>query len=317
MFGLISQLLCSIASFIFPVFASFKALNANDPAQLTPWLMYWVVLACFLVVEAWTGWILVWIPFYYEVRAVFLLWLVLPQTQGATKLYLEYVHPTLTKHEKDIEDFISRTHEHARTLGIEYIHKLIRYVKQAVLGQLAEEPPAPPPKEPSNFAQSLFARWRVPPLSSSAPQLANDFYSFLSSALQQQTMALANDPGMTGRSPFGTLIPSNITSKTEKARFIELQKQRLNTVLAALEKESSKLQSSGETSAAGAVDTAEDTPPRFFKSPSQGNLSSHDGDFERVDTPDEQAAAAQGKVGSGGWLWGWGQGGKGAKAHDE
>ena len=36
----------SFASFAFPIFASYKALKANDPAQLTPWIMYWVVLAC-------------------------------------------------------------------------------------------------------------------------------------------------------------------------------------------------------------------------------------------------------------------------------
>jgi len=50
----------SIASFLFPLFASYKALQTSDPAQLTPWLMYWVVLACFLVVESWTEWFLVW-----------------------------------------------------------------------------------------------------------------------------------------------------------------------------------------------------------------------------------------------------------------
>jgi hypothetical protein len=50
----------SIVAFLFPIFASYKALQASNPAQLTPWLMYWVVLACALLVEGWTEWILVW-----------------------------------------------------------------------------------------------------------------------------------------------------------------------------------------------------------------------------------------------------------------
>lgn len=50
----------SVASFLFPLFASYKALKTSDPAQLTPWLMYWVVLACALLVESWTDWFLVW-----------------------------------------------------------------------------------------------------------------------------------------------------------------------------------------------------------------------------------------------------------------
>jgi TB2/DP1, HVA22 family len=50
----------SVATFLFPVFASYKALKANDPSQLTAWLMYWIVIACILVVESWIGWFLCW-----------------------------------------------------------------------------------------------------------------------------------------------------------------------------------------------------------------------------------------------------------------
>lgn len=50
----------SVASFLFPIFASYKALKTSDPAQLTPWLMYWVVFGCGLLVESWTSFILNW-----------------------------------------------------------------------------------------------------------------------------------------------------------------------------------------------------------------------------------------------------------------
>jgi hypothetical protein len=50
----------SIASFLFPIFASYKALKTSDPAQLTPWLMYWVVFSCFLLAESWVGFVLSW-----------------------------------------------------------------------------------------------------------------------------------------------------------------------------------------------------------------------------------------------------------------
>lgn len=49
-----------MASFLLPVFASYKALKTADPAQLTPWLMYWVVFGCALLVESWTEWFLSW-----------------------------------------------------------------------------------------------------------------------------------------------------------------------------------------------------------------------------------------------------------------
>lgn len=50
----------SIITVLFPIFASYKALRTSDPAQLTPWLMYWVVLSCFSLVESWTWFILAW-----------------------------------------------------------------------------------------------------------------------------------------------------------------------------------------------------------------------------------------------------------------
>lgn len=81
----------SVAAFLFPIFASYKALKANDQTQLTPWLMYWVVIACVITVENFLGWFLnlyipkdvsnIRLPLYQEVKAVFLLWMVLPQTQ--------------------------------------------------------------------------------------------------------------------------------------------------------------------------------------------------------------------------------------------
>lgn len=50
----------SIAGFLFPIYASYKALKTSDPAQLTPWLMYWVVYGCGLLFESWTVWLLGW-----------------------------------------------------------------------------------------------------------------------------------------------------------------------------------------------------------------------------------------------------------------
>lgn len=50
----------SVLTILFPIFASYKALRTPDPAQLTPWLMYWVVLSCFSLVESWSWFILSW-----------------------------------------------------------------------------------------------------------------------------------------------------------------------------------------------------------------------------------------------------------------
>lgn len=321
MFDLLAKILCSVATFLFPVFASYKALKANDPSQLTPWLMYWVVIACILVVESWTGWILCWFPFYQEIRAGFMLWLVLPQFQGATRLYVEHVHPTLDAHEREIEEFITRTHDQAKAAGVEYIRKLIDYAREALFGTLQQAHQAaiqssqnsPPPEDPTSFVQNLFTRWRVPPITPYAPQMATDFYHFLSSALQQQEQR--NPAVGDGMPNSATLIPPGIEGKVEKTRFIELQRERLKVVMAALDQEMNTISGTGEpvggTSIASVLDVATGAYPsekgKFFKSPSSGNMSGAEGDFDHVTMSDAASESSPSTAPTGKWLWAWGK----------
>ncbi|KAI9828176.1 MAG: hypothetical protein M1826_006104 [Phylliscum demangeonii] len=132
-FDLPAKLLSSIATFVFPVFASYKALQNRDGAQQTVWLMYWVVLACVLLVESWFEWVLVWIPFYTWFRALFFIYLVLPQTQGASLLYQRYIHPFLVQHETRIDRFLVRAEERARAAGLDWIHAALAWVKKAAM----------------------------------------------------------------------------------------------------------------------------------------------------------------------------------------
>ena len=40
-------------------------------------------------------------PFYYEIKMAFVLWLLSPYTKGASLLYRKFVHPSLSRHEKE------------------------------------------------------------------------------------------------------------------------------------------------------------------------------------------------------------------------
>jgi len=48
------------------------------------------------------------------------LWLILPQTQGATYLYNTFVDPTLTRHEKEIDSTLGMAHEKAINTSVEW-----------------------------------------------------------------------------------------------------------------------------------------------------------------------------------------------------
>ncbi|CAG8576218.1 14236_t:CDS:2 [Funneliformis caledonium] len=51
---------------------------------------------------------------------LFILWLMLPQTQGATYFYYTFVDPTLTRHEEDIDSTLGRAQQKAINKGAEW-----------------------------------------------------------------------------------------------------------------------------------------------------------------------------------------------------
>lgn len=216
--------------------------------------------------------------------------------QGATKLYLEQVHPQLTKHELEIEDFISRAHDQLKALGIEYLKRAIQYGEEVIFGirRVAEAPPSPgDPNNPVSYANSLLSRFRLPPISPYGSQVATDFYHILSSALQQQQPTKAGDDWSSVASK---MLPQGLKGKDEKAEYMEAQKKRLQQVMAALDKEMAQLGQSGEdpstTSAAGIVQAAAGDVQR-----SPSHVSLNGGDFDHVERNEAEGA---------GWWGGWG-----------
>ncbi|KAK1782434.1 pathogenicity protein [Copromyces sp. CBS 386.78] len=278
MFDILPNLLSSVASFLFPVYASYKALKSSDPAQLTPWLMYWVVISFIVLVESWIGWFLVWIPFYAFARFLFLLYLVLPQTQGARIIYQTYIDPWLEANEGQIEDFIASAHERLKAAGLAYLKQAIEYIKTQVLGM----PPSPPEaasasygagaggsQTAQSYTQSLLARFNLPAArpgganNAAGGALGTDFYSFLSSAVSAASNAynkgsagnqydrdVTPTPG-TGAGGASSLIPDSIRGVGARMSFIEAQRERLNTVLNALDREASQLNNQQQTGGRG------------------------------------------------------------------
>ncbi|ORZ28138.1 TB2/DP1/HVA22-related protein, partial [Lobosporangium transversale] len=87
----------------YPAYASYKAINSRNSTRLTAWLMYWTVMGIFSLVEFVLDTFIFWLPFYYEIKLLFVLWMILPQTQGSIYLYQAVVDPYLSQHEHDID----------------------------------------------------------------------------------------------------------------------------------------------------------------------------------------------------------------------
>jgi len=96
-----------IFGILYPAYASFKALKAKNTRQIVKWMMYWIIFALFTTAETLADLLISWLPFYFEIKIVFLIWLLSPATNGTSYLYRRFVHPQLQKHEEEIDKWIA------------------------------------------------------------------------------------------------------------------------------------------------------------------------------------------------------------------
>lgn len=89
-----------IFSIIYPAYGSFKAIRNKDIREYLKWIVYWIVFAFFHCFEILSDAILNWFPFYYEIKVIFLIWLLGPSSRGAMKFYKSIIHPTLISKEQ-------------------------------------------------------------------------------------------------------------------------------------------------------------------------------------------------------------------------
>ncbi|KAI8337735.1 TB2/DP1, HVA22 family-domain-containing protein [Chlamydoabsidia padenii] len=102
-FNLAGQLLTNTISWIYPAYASFKAIETPSTADDKQWLTYWTVIGFVQMVEYFSDILLFWFPFYYLFKTLLVLYLTLPQFRGAELLYARVLRPQLLKFQGNID----------------------------------------------------------------------------------------------------------------------------------------------------------------------------------------------------------------------
>ncbi|KRZ28637.1 Uncharacterized protein T4B_9141 [Trichinella pseudospiralis] len=134
---MLSILLCRVLTLLcgglYPAYRSFKALKSKNGREHVKWMMYWIVFAVFLNLETLADIFLgIWLPFYYEMKMWFILWLLLPYTRGSTVLYRKFIHPILERHENDIEEYLSQAKHQGYTTLVKLGTRGVLYAREVV-----------------------------------------------------------------------------------------------------------------------------------------------------------------------------------------
>jgi len=88
-----AQFICNIIGLLYPAYVSIGAIESVTKEDDTQWLTYWIVFASLNVVEFFNQAILYYIPFYYLIKCILLLYLYLPMTRGAQTVYTAIIRP--------------------------------------------------------------------------------------------------------------------------------------------------------------------------------------------------------------------------------
>ncbi|XP_072773757.1 receptor expression-enhancing protein 4 isoform X2 [Taeniopygia guttata] len=108
---ILSRVVELLFGLLYPAYASYKAVKTKNIREYVRWMMYWIVFSLFMATETFTDLLISWLPFYYELKMAFVLWLLSPYTRGAGLLYRRFLHPALARREKELDALLLRARQ--------------------------------------------------------------------------------------------------------------------------------------------------------------------------------------------------------------
>ncbi|VDK74557.1 unnamed protein product [Litomosoides sigmodontis] len=110
-FGSLAELLCDIIGFVYPAYISIRSVETSHKDGNAQWFTYWIICALFNIAEYFSETFVVYFPIYWLLKCIFLLYLYLPMTKGAQKIYYRFIQSFVQKHQSILEKQMDRVTE--------------------------------------------------------------------------------------------------------------------------------------------------------------------------------------------------------------
>jgi len=115
--GYASGFIVALLGFLYPAYASVKAIESTQKDDDTQWLTYWVVYSAFSIIEFFSDIFLSWFPLYFLFKCIFLCWCMAPFSwNGSEFIYRKFIGPFVMKHSSEADDLLSEAAKVAKDL---------------------------------------------------------------------------------------------------------------------------------------------------------------------------------------------------------
>ena len=112
--GYAANFLCYFLGFVFPTYASVKAIETSHFSDDNKWLTYWVVFGTVNLLEVFIEWI----PLYFLLKFLLLVWCMFPgEWSGTTVIYHYLIRPLVMRHKDTFDTAISEVAKHVRQVA--------------------------------------------------------------------------------------------------------------------------------------------------------------------------------------------------------
>eukprot|EP00040_Diaphanoeca_grandis_P001329 m.18170 g.18170 ORF g.18170 m.18170 type:complete len:180 (+) comp11867_c0_seq1:227-766(+) len=120
--AILSVLVCRLGGTLYPGYKSYKAVSSKNVEEYMRWMKYWTVYAFFTAIEFVLDMVAYWVPLYYEIKILFVLYLMF-FPKGSDGVYVGYLQPLLRQHESNVDqkmdDVQSRLWSKVNEVGVE------------------------------------------------------------------------------------------------------------------------------------------------------------------------------------------------------
>lgn len=109
--NIFDNLITNLVGTVYPAFWTMKSIETQGDDD-KKWLTYWVVFGSFTIVDMFSGFIVKFVPFYFVLKIIFLIWLFMPNSHGATLVYHLLVIRVFKSFENDIDSAADKVKEY-------------------------------------------------------------------------------------------------------------------------------------------------------------------------------------------------------------